>query len=32
MPTRGFLSHPRAIPAMQQRVKLACQNRDMARA
>ena len=32
MPIPGFLSHPRAIPAMQQRVELAYQNRDMARA
>lgn len=32
MPTDAFLAHPRAIPAMQQRVELACQNRAMARA
>jgi len=32
MPIPGFLTHPRAIPAMKQRVELACQNRDMARA
>lgn len=31
MPIPGFLSHPRAIPAMQQRVELACQNRALVR-